>query len=100
MATYSSTSPWYNTALSQDNYLNIMAKRSIPSDPDDLIFEISPQYTFRPDLLSFDLYGSPKLWWVFAMRNMDVIKDPVFDFTAGTKIYVPKKSVLTSIIGL
>jgi hypothetical protein len=46
------------------------------------------------------LYGTSKLWWVFAQRNLDVIQDPVFDFIAGTQIFVPKKSGLVSTLGI
>jgi len=30
---------------------------------------------------------------------MDVLKDPVYDFTAGTEIYLPKASNLQSLLG-
>jgi hypothetical protein len=46
------------------------------------------------------LYGTVKLWWVFAQRNMDVIKDPIYDMIAGTTIYVPKKSLLKNSLGI
>jgi hypothetical protein len=65
----------------------------------DVTYTIEPQYTYRPDLLSFDLYGNAKLWWVFALRNMDIIKDPVFDFKAGTTIKLPQKTTLDSVLG-
>lgn len=100
MIKYDKTSPWYTTQINVGNYLDIYTKRSIPQGSDDILYTIQPQYTYRPDLLSYDLYGTPKLWWVFAVRNMDAIKDPVFDFVAGTQIYLPKKSTLTSVIGL
>lgn len=100
MIKYSNTSPWANTPLNIGNYLDFYSKRSIPSQTDDILYTLEPQYTYRPDLLSYDLYGTAKLWWVFAVRNMDVIRDPVFDFTAGTQIFLPKKSMLSSIIGL
>ena len=100
MASYSTTSPWFLTNIKNGNYLDIYENRSIPKDSSDLLFEITPQYTYRPDLLSFDLYGTAKLWWVFTVRNPDVLKDPVFDFTAGTKIFLPKKSTLSSAVGL
>ena len=32
--------------------------------------------------------------------NPDVLKDPVFDFIAGTKIYLPQGSNLQSIMGI
>jgi len=53
----------------------------------------------RPDLLAADLYGDANLWWVFAVRNPNIIQDPVFDFTAGTIIYVPSMVTLTTALG-
>lgn len=100
MPEYSNTSPWFFTNIKNDSYLDIYQARPIPKNPKDLPFEITPQYTYRPDLLSFDLYGTPKLWWVFAVRNPDILKDPVFDFTAGTQILLPKKSTLSATIGI
>jgi hypothetical protein len=100
MTVYNTTSPWFLTSIKDENYLDIYENRPIPKESTDLLFEITPQYTFRPDLLSFDLYGTPKLWWVFTVRNPDVLKDPVFDFVAGNKIFLPKKSTLSSTVGL
>lgn len=100
MVDYSNTSPWFLTDINQGNYLDLYEHRAIPKDPGDLLFEITPQYTYRPDLLSFDLYGTAKLWWVFTIRNPDVLKDPIFDFVAGNKILLPKKSTLSSVIGI
>jgi len=50
--------------------------------------------------LAFDLYGDATLWWVFIQRNLDVLQDPVFDFVAGKKIYIPKNASLRSVLGL
>lgn len=100
MINYSVTSPWFLTEIKNNNYLGIYEKRPIPKNPDDLLYEITPQYTYRPDLLAFDLYGSAKLWWVFTVRNPDVLKDPVFDFVAGNKIFLPQKSVLSATVGI
>jgi hypothetical protein len=100
MISYGRTSPWAKTKVTAGNYLDFLEYRDIPKDTTDVIYELEPVYTFRPDLLAFDLYGTPKLWWVFAVRNPDTIKDPVFDFVAGTKIYLPKKSVLSSLVGV
>jgi hypothetical protein len=100
MQGYNITSPWFFTNLVNNNYLDIMEKRSIPIEADDVLFVITPQYTYRPDLLAFDLYASSKLWWVFAARNPNIIKDPVFDFRPGVQIYLPKKSTLISSIGI
>jgi hypothetical protein len=99
MATYNNSSPWYTT--SQNNfYMELMDIRPIPSEPDDFKYTIEGQYNNRPDLLAYDLYGNPKLWWVFVQRNMSVLKDPIYDFTPGTTIYIPKKSNLEKFLGI
>lgn len=51
---------------------------------------IKPKYNKRPDLLAFDMYGSARLWWVFAHYNRDTLNDPIMDFLSGTKIVAPK----------
>jgi len=38
------------------------------------------------------------LWWVFALRNPNVIEDPIFDMLTGTTIYIPKKENLRAIV--
>jgi hypothetical protein len=99
MATYLNTSPWYNTQIVQ-NYLGIMSIRPVSSEPDDFLYTIQAQYTYRPDLLANDLYGASSLWWVFMQRNLDVIQDPILDFVPGTQIYIPKNSSLKTVLGL
>ena len=99
MATYTNTSPWYNTTIS-NNYLDILSIRPVSAEPDDYLYTIGSQYSYRPDLLAYDLYGTPNLWWVFIQRNLDVLKDPVFDFVAGKQIYIPKVNSLKSVLGL
>jgi hypothetical protein len=99
MAEYSNTSPWYTTRVVQD-YLDILSIRPVSAEPDDFLYTIQAQYTYRPDLLAHDLYGDAALWWVFIQRNLDVLQDPIFDFVAGTKIYIPKGGSLKSVLGL
>ena len=67
---------------------------------DDLLYEIDSFYALRPDILAHDLYGSSKLWWVFMHRNMDTLTDPVWSFTAGTEIRIPKKTALEKYLGV
>ena len=98
-ANYKNSSPWYVTPVKQD-YLDVLRIRPVSSEIDDFYYTIEPQYTYRPDLLAFDLYGDASLWWVFIQRNLDVLQDPVFDFIPGTKIYIPKGSALKSVLGL
>jgi hypothetical protein len=99
MAKYASYSLYYSTPQTK-TYLDIWAPRIIPADPDDYTYMIQPQYTYRPDLLAYDLYGTSRLWWVFMQRNIDVIFDPIYDFRAGVVIQLPKKTPLLKSLGL
>jgi len=99
MATYANTSPWASTEKIQ-NYLGVLSIRPVAAEPDDFLYKIEPQYTHRPDLLSFDLYGTPRLWWVFTQRNLDALQDPIYDFIPGVEIYIPKKTGLFKVLGL
>lgn len=96
----SNLSPYTNTSITSSGYLDILKPRPIPVAKDDILFEITSEYTYRPDLLAYIMYGSRELWWVFAQRNMDILKDPVFDFVAGTKIYLPQEKYLRSQLGI
>ena len=98
-ARYSQTSP-YKTTGTVENALDILNLRSITKYPDDIIFEINNIYALRPDKLAFDLYVDAGLWWVFSVRNPNVIEDPIFDFQLGKKIYLPKKSTLQQDLGI
>jgi hypothetical protein len=98
-AKYSVSSPWYSTKI-KNNSLSVWVPRTIPARDDDFEYTILPQYNYRPDLLAYDLYGNPRLWWVFMQRNTDVLFDPIFDFRAGTTIKLPKKSALLSALGI
>lgn len=100
MAVYEATSPWHLTQVVNNNYLDTMVIRPIPAEPDDILYTVQPQYAYRPDLLAYDLYGTTKLWWVFAQRNMDILKDPVFDLIPGIEIYLPKGPNLTRQLGV
>jgi hypothetical protein len=91
---YPPTSPYFRSQVVNGQFLDVMVNRSIPSDPTDIYWEISPIYNYRPDLLAYDLYKESKLWWVFAQRNPNTLKDPLFDFVTGVSIYIPKLSTL------
>lgn len=99
MPTYNKTSSYAETGIN-DYYLDVMVNRSIPKVEDDVEFTITETYKFRPDLLAFDLYDNADLWWVFAMRNPDVLVNPLMDFNEGTKIFLPKLELLRDTLGL
>lgn len=97
--TYNQTSPYYSTSNS-NGYLDVISFRDIAAQTDDVLFEVTSNYQNRPDLLAYDLYGDVNLWWVFAVRNKSIIKDPTFDLVAGVKIYLPTIETIKLSIGL
>ena len=98
-ANYSKTSPYFGTTLF-GNFLDVIQYRDLPKDPADVVYQIDAVYENRPDLLANDLYSDSSLWWVFAVRNPNVLQDPIYDFRAGTIIYIPKKDVIITTLGL
>jgi hypothetical protein len=100
MASYTNASFYRNTPSFDDRYLDVLVQRTIPKLPDDILFTITPTYEFRPDNLAYDLYGNANLWWVFAVRNKNTLIDPIYDFKSGVRIYLPKKSSLTQVLGI
>lgn len=97
--TYSKTSPYYATNTF-GQFLDVLNFRPITKKEDDVQYVIDRVYQYRPDMLAYDLYGDSTLWWVFAARNPNVIKDPTFGFKAGLIIYIPKKETLTADLGI
>ena len=98
-ANYNADSPYADTGLYRIG-LDVMEHRKIPRYADDKLFEIDAEYHMRPDKLAHDLYGSWKLWWVFAARNPSALKDPMYHFVTGNKIFLPTKQTLKAALGL
>ncbi len=97
---YSQSSPYYNTSVYRNEFLDVMVNRPIKALASDRSWTITETYNLRPDLLAYDLYGDGKLWWVFAQRNPNSLPDPLFDFTTGKTIYLPQLSTLQQNLGL
>tara|TARA_B100001057_G_scaffold102418_5_gene99657 strand:- start:1740 stop:2042 length:303 start_codon:yes stop_codon:yes gene_type:complete len=97
MATvYKRDSNYAKTSMNR-KYLNVYVP---PLTTDTLseettTYTIQPKFNKRPDLMAFELFGSARLWWVFAHYNRDVLLDPIMDFTAGTKIIAPNSFQVT-----
>jgi hypothetical protein len=96
---YSPTSPYYQTPVI-NGYLDVATFRNIPAVKGDRLFTVTSKYENRPDLLSNDLYGDSRFWWVFAVRNKTAIQDPIFDLVAGMKIYIPDRATLKNVLGV
>tara|TARA_B100000900_G_C20463574_1_gene668335 strand:+ start:105 stop:404 length:300 start_codon:yes stop_codon:yes gene_type:complete len=99
MTKYSNTSPYFETDL-KATYLDVLKPRTLTAEDDDQVYTIERTYAYRPDLLAYDLYGSPRLWWVFAQRNPDQIEDPIYDFKPGVTVQLPKKENVLKDLGL
>jgi len=98
-ATYTSSSPYYNTPL-WGKFLDVWNGKTIAPDVSDAIYQIDPIYNLRPDLLAYDMYKDSAFWWVFSVRNPDVLIDPLMNFTTGTVIYVPTLAILKQNLGI
>jgi len=99
VATYSTNSFYYGTQ-NWGSFLDIWAGKTIPHADDDAIYQIDPVYNLRPDMLAYDMYQDTNLWWVFAVRNPDVLLDPLMDFRSGLIIYVPSINTVKTYLGL
>jgi hypothetical protein len=93
---YPSSSPYSITP--QLNWrMGLYKDRPIPAARDDIrIPKLDAKYHNRPDQLSNDLYGTPNYYWVFMRRNLNTIRDPIFDLRAGMSLIAPS---LTNIQG-
>jgi hypothetical protein len=57
-----------------------------PSNPKDRFMVISKTREYRPDLVSFEQYGTVSFWWKIMEANG--MKD-ILEFSAGTNIRLP-----------
>lgn len=99
MANYAKTSPYFNTDQSK-GFLDVAEFKKIPSLSNDSQWIVTPQYKHRPDLLAYDLYKDAGLWWVFAARNKDTLRDPIYDLIPGQKIFIPQTNTIKKVLGL
>jgi len=97
-SSYASDS-FYSRTKTVDFYLGYWNIDPQVNASKDQKIEIESKYHLRPDLMAYDMYGSPNLWWVFAMKNKNLLIDPVEDFKTGLVIAVPPKSAISDLLG-
>lgn len=70
------------------NLLTFKTYKKRDSSPieNDRFTVVKPGQEYRPDLLSFEAYGTPNFWWIILEANN--ISD-IFDFKTGTNIRLP-----------
>lgn len=95
---YPASSPYGRTPQSSW-YLSNYVHRPIPPAGDDEPLTLTKKYQYRPDTLSNDTYGTPAYWWVFAVRNRNLITDPIWDMEIGKTIIVPSLATILKAIG-
>lgn len=95
---YPVSSP-YATTPQLDWRLGRYAHRALKPQTSDRQITVTTRYHQRPERLSGDLYGTPNYWWVFGLRNPNLIRDPFFDLKAGMTIMVPDAEYLRRVIG-
>ena len=96
--TYTNASQYYTT--DQDTwYLDFWNYREIDEDSTDYYITLTGKYNERPDLLSYDEYGTVDYWWIFAILNKDKLIDPIYDMTEGIVLRLPTLSRLSNLLG-
>ena len=94
---YTNTSPYYNTPQTSW-YLSTWEGKKFPALDTDVPYTVEKKYEKRPDLLSYALYGTTRLWWVFSVRNPNAIKDPIYDMLEGKEIMITCRESLFEIL--
>lgn len=84
----------YENTPIKEFFRDIWVPITVEEKATDFAYKIQPEFDERPDLLSFELYGTPDLWWIFALRNMDELVDPIADFKTGLVIMVPSENTI------
>lgn len=59
---------------------------------------VDPKFQYRPDLLSYSLYGNSNYWWTIVLINRNQIKDPIRDLKAGMVIRVLSKTDIVGVV--
>jgi len=72
-------------------------RKPLLKDATDIVYYVENKYEHRIDLISAEIYGDSRYWWVIAQYN-DLL-DPHGEITAGRMLVIPTKDRLfTSIL--
>lgn len=52
-----------------EKFLQTFKLPDIKSSPSDITYTITIDRAFRPDLIAYDFYNTPTLWWLFCIAN-------------------------------
>lgn len=74
-----------------NNQLEPYVDMGIEMDDTDYFIEVEAKYAGKPGWLSNDLFGTPRLSWVFMIFNPNTVSDPITDIKGGMVLRVPTK---------
>lgn len=77
-----------------DNQLDPYVDMGIELDDSDYFIQVEAKFAGKPGWLSNELFGTPRLSWVFIIFNPDTITDPITDIKGGMTLRVPTKERL------
>lgn len=91
MANFKSTSRYSRgiAAKTRDNKNFLVLRRplELTEDSSDVFITVTQEYEKRPDLVSWNAYGTSDYWWVIYEFNS--IRDPLFQLKAGQILRIP-----------
>lgn len=93
------TSRYYNSEIvyyGENNKITLKTynRHRITISDTDKYTILEPKYEYRPDKLSYEVYGTPDFWWKILEDNN--IFD-IYDFVAGINIRIPGISVINEL---
>lgn len=84
----------HKTTPISDNQLEPYVDMGIEMEDTDYFIQVEPKYEGKPGWLSNELFGTPRLSWVFMIFNPDTITDPITDLKGGMTLRVPTRDRL------
>lgn len=95
---YPANSPYHSTPQLSWR-MGRFVYRPILSNANDQPYTLNIRHQYRPDKLSYELYGTPAHWWIFCERNPFLRANPIWDFIAGLEIMVPNRDYILQMLG-
>jgi len=59
---------------------------------------VASKYQYRPDLLSYSLYGNSSYWWLIVLINRNQLNDPIRDLKTGMTLRVLSKADIVGVV--
>lgn len=96
--------------ISEDDttYIESQNRLDILLTENDIYHEVTPEESYRMDLISYNYYGSPLYWWAIALasniydplsvRTGDILRiPPISTVFSGTNTFIKEKGNKSSI---